>query len=508
MVYLELDGHDFQYEVLDVLKLFFRDEKVIVVHNDDYGEDYDENTGIVIKNSIRKVTQPENEENYYFELMTSLRLNCKNFGPFTKEITGLMEKYNAKEGHEAAKQLRKVIKRQVYKALAEITGQEMPWGILTGIRPAKIVHEMLDRGINKEQILDKLRSYYFVSKNKAELLYDVSLAEKSVLDNSKADMVSIYIGIPFCPTRCLYCSFTSNPVKKYEKVVGDYMFALAKEINSVGRMLDERKLKVQSIYIGGGTPTAIDAQYLDGLLREIEANFSFHGVEEFTLEAGRPDSITEDKLKVIAASKVSRISINPQTMKNDTLVTIGRSHTSEDIVEAFRLARKLGFNNINMDVIAGLPGEKLNDFLYTLQELKKLSPESITVHTMSVKRASRLTAEKESHTLTDGAEVSKMVDCAYEFITGMGLRPYYLYRQKNILGNLENIGYCKPGAESVYNIQIMEERQTILALGAGATTKLVYPKENRIERVFNVKSVEEYISRVDEMIKRKENMRF
>ncbi len=504
MVYLKLDGHDFQYEILDVLKLFLRDEKVIAV--DDYN--YNDEMGIVIENSIKKVLEPENGEKHFFKLMTSLKVKGEHFGKFTRDVTELMREYDAKGSHEAVKLLKREIKRQVYKALSEFTGQEMPWGILTGIRPAKIVHEMLDRGLKKEHILEQLNNYYFVSRNKAALLYDVSLSEKAVLDSTKADTVSIYIGIPFCPTRCLYCSFTSNPVKKYEKMVEDYISALVKEIKSVGRMLTDRKLKVQSIYIGGGTPTAIDAQYLEGLLKAIEAMFNFDEVEEYTLEAGRPDSITEEKLKVIAKSKVSRISINPQTMKNETLVRIGRSHTSADIIEAFELARKLGFNNINMDVIAGLPGEKLNDFLHTLEEIKKLAPESITVHTMSVKRASRLNNEKESYNLTDGVEVAKMVDSAHEFIAKIGLKPYYLYRQKNILGNLENIGYSIPGAESIYNIQIMEERQTILALGAGATTKVVYPKENRIERIFNVKSVEEYISRVDEMIKRKENMRF
>lgn len=504
MIYLKLDGHDFQYEILDVLKLFFRDEKIITVHNNNY----DERVGMVIESSIKRFVRQTNEEELFFELMTSLKVDGKHFGQFTSDVTELIRELNNNGSHEAGKMLKRKIKRQVYRVLTEYTGQEPPWGILTGIRPAKIVHEMLDRRLEKEQIIQKLINYYFVSRNKATLLYEVALSENAVLDSSDADMVSIYIGIPFCPTRCLYCSFTSNPVKKYEKMIGSYISALVKEIKSVGRMLADRKLKVQSIYIGGGTPTAIEAQYLEELLKEIEVTFCMDAVQEYTLEAGRPDSISEEKLKLIAKSKVSRISINPQTMKDETLVRIGRSHTSAEIIEAFELARKLGFSNINMDIIAGLPGENLNDFLYTLEEIKKLSPESITVHTMSVKRASRLNKEKNSYDLTDGAEVAKMVDAAHGFITKTGLKPYYLYRQKNILGNLENIGYSRPGAESIYNIQIMEERQTILALGAGATTKIVYPKENRIERIFNVKSVEEYISRVDEMIQRKENMRF
>lgn len=248
--------------------------------------------------------------------------------------------------------------------------------------------------------------------------------------------------------------------------------------------------------------------HLKALLNEVENSFCLDALKEYTLEAGRPDSITLEKLQAIADSKVDRISINPQTMNDQTLLRIGRSHSATDIVEVFKLARGLGFDNINMDLIAGLPGEKLEDFLYTLDEIKKLGPESITVHTMSIKRASRLNEEKTSYSLTTGAEVEKMVDAAYAVIRDMGLSPYYLYRQKNILGNLENIGYAKPQAESVYNVQIMEEKQTIVALGAGATTKVVYPCENRIERIFNVKSVEEYVSRIDEMIARKTNMPF
>ena len=504
MIYLKFDGYDFQYEISDILKLFFKDEKVIIADNNNY----DENVGIVIENSIREFAEPENGDNPFFELMTSLKIDGKPLGQLTSDVTQLMRAASDNGSHEAGKMLKRKVKRQVYRVLSKYTGQEMPWGILTGIRPAKIVHEMLDRDLKRDHILEQLSDYYFVSRNKAKLLYDVALSEKVILDESKSDTVSIYIGIPFCPTRCLYCSFTSNPVKKYEKMVGSYISALVKEIKSVGRMLVDRKLKVQSIYIGGGTPTAIDVRHLDELLREIETTFCMEDVQEYTLEAGRPDSISEEKLKLIAKSRASRISINPQTMRDETLVRIGRSHTSADIIEAFELARKLGFNNINMDIIAGLPGENLNDFLYTLDEINKLAPESITVHTMSVKRASRLNTEKYSYDMTDGAEVAKMVDAANEIITKTGLKPYYLYRQKNILGNLENIGYSKSGSESVYNIQIMEERQTILALAAGATTKVVYPQENRIERIFNVKSVEEYISRVDEMIQRKENMRF
>ena len=499
MIYLRLDGHHYQYEIEDILKLFFIDEKLVLVSEDSF----DSSGDVFIRSSIVK---RDIEGISVFELNTSVKGIDNLLHAFTQDITEIMKKMS--DSHEAKKAVKSAVKRQVYKALVQYTKKEMPWGVLTGIRPAKIVHEMLDNNHDKEFILERLKNYYFLSENKADVVYNVALSEKKILDSTKTDMVSLYIGIPFCPTRCLYCSFTSNPIKKYEKMVGSYMAALVKEIRSVGKMLNDRALKIQSIYIGGGTPTSIDAQHLGILLREIESTFCFDSVREFTLEAGRPDSITLEKLETIANSKVNRISINPQTMKDETLLRIGRSHTSLDIIEAFKLARKLKFDNINMDVIAGLPGEKFEDFLYTLHEIEKLCPENITVHTMSIKRASRLKDEKDHYKLTDASEVAQMVDAAYEFITGMGLLPYYLYRQKNILGNLENIGYARPGTESIYNVQIMEERQTIFALGAGATTKIVYPKENRIERIFNVKSVEEYITRIDEMIQRKEEMLF
>lgn len=497
MIYLRLDGHQYQYEVEDILKLFFMDEKIILVSEDSF----DLSEGVFIRSSLVK---REAGGNIVFELNSSVKGIDGLTYESTLDITQIIEEIS--DTPKAKRAVKRVIKRQVYKILVQYTKKEMPWGVLTGIRPAKIVHEMLDNRHDKEYILEELKNNYFLSEHKAHVLYNVALSEKKILDSTKSDMVSIYIGIPFCPTRCLYCSFTSNPIKKYEKMVESYMAALAKEIKSVDKMLKDRMLKIQSIYIGGGTPTSIDAQYLEMLLKEIESTFCLDFVREFTLEAGRPDSITLKKLEVIANSKVNRISINPQTMKDETLLRIGRSHTSLDIIEAFKLARGLGFDNINMDVIAGLPGEKLEDFLYTLHEIEKLFPESITVHTMSIKRASRLKDERNNYKLTDASEVAKMVNAAYEFIRGMGLLPYYLYRQKNILGNLENIGYARPGTESIYNVQIMEERQTIFALGAGAITKIVYPKENRIERVFNVKSIEDYISRIDEMIRRKEEI--
>ena len=289
-------------------------------------------------------------------------------------------------------------------------------------------------------------------------------------------------------------------------LVDKYIDMLKKELYFGNELIKEKGYTIQSIYIGGGTPTSISARQMKDLLGFIEETFSLENLEEFTLEAGRPDTIDEEKLLVIKNSRVNRISINPQTMNDATLRLIGRNHSSEDVRKAFYLARDVGFNNINMDVIVGLPGENCEMFRNTLEEIKKMEPESLTVHALAIKRASRLNEEQKEFEHVPDEEAAGMVDMAYEYALSMGMRPYYMYRQKNIAGNLENVGYCKPGFESIYNVQIMEEKQTLLAFGAGGVSKVVYSDENKIERAFNVKSPEEYIGRIDEMIARKREL--
>lgn len=499
-IYIKFEGHEFRYGIEDLLKLFFENENIIVSYQDP-GEDF---RGIFLYSRLD--APPEGDGRYHVE--TALGINGKNVLKENHFFLVSLSSNDANPVYEERKIQRREVKREVYKALSQFTGKSMPWGMLTGIRPAKIVHELMDEGFSAEEIDSSLTEYYFVSEKKSELLYSVAKKERHILEAAKPGMVGIYIGIPFCTTRCLYCSFTSNSVKKYEHMVASYIQALKREILSVSNILDQKGLRIQSIYIGGGTPTSIEASYLKELLECIERVLDLGDVKEYTLEAGRPDSIDREKLEIIKKSRVDRISINPQTMNDEILRRIGRHHTSKDIVNAFELARSIGFDNINMDVIAGLPGGSLRDFVDTIEEIAALGPESVTVHTMAIKRASRLSEGKESHSLTSGNEVSQMVDAAYDIVTSMGLEPYYLYRQKNMLGNLENIGYSKPGAESIYNVQIMEEKQSIIALGAGAVTKVVFPETNRIERAFNVKSVEEYIKRIDEMIARKSTLLF
>lgn len=406
------------------------------------------------------------------------------------------------EKKDECNRIRSQAKVLLYNCLSHYTGKKLPWGALTGIRPAKIVRSLLNMGLTSDEAYRKLTDYYKLSENKARLTVEVALNEMGFLKNAEKK-VSVYIGIPFCTSRCIYCSFPSVEMSKFGNLVSDYLEALHKEMQWVAQWIRDRNLEIDTVYIGGGTPTAISESHLDYLLNSVVSVLPLENIREFTVEAGRPDTLNFEKLNIIRNAGVTRISINPQTMQEKTLKLIGRNHTASQVFEAFGMARALGFRNINCDLIAGLPDENERDFEETLARIGELSPDSVTVHTLSVKRASRLINEMEIIRQTDDETVNSMVETAGFFLRSMGMHPYYLYRQKNILANLENVGYAKPGCEGIYNILIMEEVQTILALGAGASTKIVYPEENRVERVFNVKNVEQYIRRIDEMIQRK-----
>ncbi len=399
------------------------------------------------------------------------------------------------------KEKKRKIKTAIFRLLTKITGYTPVWGILTGIRPAKTVNDLIDDGMTEKEALDFLCEKYFVSEEKAKLSIKVALEERNILKASNKDDISVYIGIPFCPTRCLYCSFTSYPLFQYKNKVDKYIDTLIKEIEFISDYTS--KYNVKNIYIGGGTPTSLNEEQLERLLTAVDNNFDVKNTVEYTVEAGRPDTITEQKLVIMKNHNVSRISINPQTMNQKTLDLIGRKHTVEDIKYIFEKAREIGHNNINMDIILGLPEEKAEDVAHTMEEIMKLSPENVTVHTLAVKRASRLKEQFDLYTLTSLEEMEKMLSVSYSYAEKMGLKPYYMYRQKNMVGSFENVGYCKEGTEGIYNVEIMEENQTIFGCGAGATTKTVDKETGRIERIFNVKSVDDYISRIDEMLDRK-----
>ena len=397
------------------------------------------------------------------------------------------------------------IKRELYYMFSKQTGKVLPWGTLTGIRPTKIALTRLYEGWKEEDIKAFMRDTYLTSEEKIDLSVEIAEREKELLSEIDYEHgYSLYVGIPFCPTTCLYCSFTSYPIGAWQKKMHLYLEALFKELDYVAEKMKGRTL--DTVYFGGGTPTSLKAEELDQILTKIENTFDLSTVKEFTVEAGRPDSITEDKLRVLRAHGITRISINPQTMKQATLDLIGRRHTVEHVKEQFKLARELGFDNINMDLIIGLPEEDIDDVRNTMEEIKALAPDSVTVHSLAIKRAARLNIFKERYADLKIENTQEMIDLTAEYSRNMGLVPYYLYRQKNMAGNFENVGYAAPDKACIYNILIMEEKQTIVACGAGTTTKVVFPKENRLERVENVKDVEQYITRIDEMIERKEKM--
>lgn len=399
------------------------------------------------------------------------------------------------------------IKRCFYQMLVSRTGRELPWGSLTGIRPTKIALTKLSAGMGYREIFDDMKQGYYISDEKAKLCIETAMREQTLLSAwDHGSGYSLYIGIPFCPTTCLYCSFTSYPIRQWEGKMELYFNALFHEIDFVSSMADRQKIRLDTIYFGGGTPTSLSAKDLDRLIAKVKAAFDLSFLREFTVEAGRPDSITEEKLKILKKHGVTRISINPQTMNQNTLDLIGRKHTVKEVKDKFALARSIGFDNINMDFICGLPQEGIEDIQRTMEEASRLSPESLTVHSLAIKRAARLNTEREAYKELTITNTQEMIDLTARYAQKMGLKPYYLYRQKNMAGNFENVGYALPGKECLYNVLIMEERQTIIGCGAGTTTKRVFPKENRVERAENVKNVEQYISRVDEMIRRKRTL--
>lgn len=401
------------------------------------------------------------------------------------------------------------IKKLVFSSLKELTKEEYPWGILVGIRPSKIALKYLEEGKTEEEIIKIFEIKHLASKKKAKLCIEIAKTEEKFV-NKESNSIAIYIGMAFCPTRCFYCSFAANPIVGNKKLVNPYLQALIKEISAMKKYVNDRKLNIESVYFGGGTPTAVNNEEFEDVMKEVyEAFVKDKNLKEFTVECGRPDSITSEKLQTMKTYDVTRISINPQTMNDDTLKMIGRGHTSAQVIEKFNLARSMGFNDINMDMIIGLPGEGIKEVLHTKNEILKLKPDSLTVHGLSLKRASIL---YENFILKKGIQVKKQEELAqmYEesriLAQELGLHPYYMYRQKNMVGNMENLGYSRKEAECIYNIEMIEDKQTIIALGADAVSKVVFLDENRIERFANIKDIKEYCNRIDEMIQGKINL--
>ena len=472
MIYININTSDYENDVRVMTQAFYPEEKIVV--------------------RIDEVTDAE------YDIITDVNVSDRHVSGSINET----EKFEFTENTDDKKIIRNHIKRELYRIYSKMTGKVLPWGTLTGIRPVKIPLKMVEEGYSDEEIVRHLKEEYLTNEKKSELSLEVAHNEDSLLKTLDYNNgYSLYIGIPFCPTTCLYCSFTSYPIGMWKNKVDDYLDALIKELEYLSVLLKDKK--PDSIYIGGGTPTTLLPHQFDRLFNFLESHFDYSGLKEFTVEAGRPDSIDMDKLRVIKSHGIDRISINPQTMNQKTLDLIGRRHTVEQIYDTYNMARQCGFENINMDLIVGLPGEDKEDVINTLEKIKELAPDNLTVHSLAIKRAARLNYMKEAYAGYRIENTDEIIGMTMEYARQMGMSPYYLYRQKNMAGNFENVGYAKDGKKGVYNILIMEEKQSIYAAGAGAQSKIVFPEENREERIENVKDVENYIGRTSEMIERK-----
>ncbi len=402
---------------------------------------------------------------------------------------------------DEVRNLERALAVELFECYCEITNYKPRWGILTGIRPAKLYRRFVEF-LGEDGATDFFKNQFCVESKKMDLLKETAISEEGIISKSNNKSVSIYISIPFCPSRCSYCSFVSHSIERASDLIPEYLEFLIKEIFVTAEIVKKLGLEVMTVYVGGGTPTTLSPQQLSHLLDTIHTCFG-NCFDELTVEAGRPDTITKEKLIALKSGGVDRISINPQTMNDLVLSNIGRRHTTVETINAFHLARECGFNNINMDLIAGLPGDTLESFKNTIDSVINLNPESVTVHSLSLKRSSGMGQDKSFSYLKDGVFASDMVDYAEAKLKSAKILPYYMYRQSKTVGNLENVGYAKKGFEGLYNVYIMDETHTILACGASAVTKLKSVSTGQIERIFNYKYPYEYMSRFDEILERK-----
>lgn len=486
MVKVYTEGHNYFYEVLDILSNFFDKDNIEFVDSKVPAEGRSLFVHTAFSVLKRRVV---------------LKCAIVDGNQLIEEVSEFPEASG--DELEKRKQYKRMLKHNLLKAMEKYTNKKLPWGILTGIRPVKVVHRLLDDGYSQNYIENHLVDFYRLSREKALLSLDIADRERKYILPYDDRKVSIYISVPFCPTRCSYCSFPSHEMGKWGKLADEYLECLAREMEEVYRELRKRDYVYQTVYVGGGTPTSLNHRQLIFLLDRINRYFVTSDTRELTVEAGRPDTVDREKLCILKDMGATRISINPQSMNAVTLEKIGRKHTPEDILRAYELARETGHKNINMDIIIGLPGENVDMVTKTLEVIKGIKPEGLTVHTLAIKRASRLNEEISEIYWVNEDEVAAMVETAALYAKGMGMHPYYLYKQRYMVGNHENVGYSLPGFECLYNMQIMEEKQTIVGIGAGAVSKLVFLEEDRLERVENIKNVEYYISRFEQVLGKK-----
>lgn len=481
---LRIFGHDFHYECESLCRVYFPNEKINIVY-DESGEDS--------KTVVTRCIETENGN--------VIRVEADIEG----EIRSLEAVVTADESEMRDKCELKTA-QLIYEELSDITGYTPPWGIQTGVRPSKLVLRLLEE-MSREEAWEYFTKELLVSEEKARLAFTVAEAEQKIIDLSQDNSFSLYVSIPFCPTRCSYCSFVSHSIgnSNAKRILPDYLDKLAEEIEITGEIASELGLRLESVYFGGGTPGVLEAPQMDRLLSAIEKSFDLSTVREYTVEVGRPDTVTPEKLRILRLHNVGRISINPQTFNQKTLEAIGRNHTVEQSIKAYQLAKAYGFDSINMDLIAGLPDESFEDFCSSVDTAISLAPENITVHTLALKRSSNLNAAGTE--VSGGNTAKKMLEYAASRLSACKYAPYYMYRQSKCVGNLENVGWCKTGHECLYNVFMMEECHTVLAVGAGAVIKLCEPKTHNVERIFNYKYPYEYISGFDKINERKNGIK-
>ena len=468
---LYVKNHNFHFELENLTRLFFPNEKITV---------------------IRDFSEPQ-PPYIYTEVSDKITISV-NIGSFNKSETA--EKKLTDDDNEL------VSAQLLYKLLCDFTGLTQPWGILTGVRPVKLLRRLAEES-SEEQAVKKFEKDFFVSNEKIALSRETEHNERKILELSRPESFSLYVGIPFCPSRCSYCSFVMASIERAEKLIEPYTKLLCEEIKRTAEIANKLGLRLETVYFGGGTPTTLSAEQLDTVLRTVNKSFDMSTCREFTVEAGRPDTIDSAKLFALKENKVDRISINPQTTNDEVLKTIGRKHTAQQFFDAFELARKCGFDNINTDLIAGLPTDTPESFKNSLDSIVRLNAECITVHTLCMKRASRLTTEGVTLDLQQARDAREMLAYTQNILGQNEYIPYYMYRQSRMVGNLENVGWSKRGFESLYNVYVMDETHTILACGSGGVTKLKRNNPDYLERIFNFKYPYEYIDRFDELIQRK-----
>lgn len=489
LINILIEGHPYKHDLFELVRVFFPGKEIVFVENQ-----YENGIGELFLHSSL-VEQAD----------SNLAISrVYSHGDLIKEVVVDINDIHI-QGLSKRRIIKNAIKKSIYDSLVFSVDLEVPWGILTGIRPIKVSHDLINSNKDTYDVKRILMDEFRIHEEKAQLMIDIAISQRKHIYPLDENKYSLYIGIPFCPSRCSYCSFPAFAVGNNYDKVDKYVDTLIYEIKRIKEMMESKWLN--TVYIGGGTPTSIRPKDLERIITTVKESFKYEDIKEFTVEAGRPDTLNQEILKMLKSMEIDRISINPQTMNSNTLKRIGRNHDINSIISSYNMAKDLGFDTINMDIILGLPGEDAEDVAYTLEKIEKLDPENLTVHTLALKRGSRLSNNEDDHGETETSnEIKKMLEITESKAAAMDMFPYYLYRQKQMVGNLENIGYSKLNKESIYNISMMEEKETIIGAGLGAVSKIYSPRDNTIKRLPNFKDLIEYSNRIDELIDRKKSL--